>query len=134
MVKSFIAVVVVAVVVAALAILTKVGQAPERQQQQQQKTTSVAPKTQLQKVILSAKGFEPATITIKAGESISWSNNSGKEATVNSDPHPTHNFHAFLNLGTFASGSSVQAKFEDSGTYHYHNHLNPSQKGIIVVK
>lgn len=85
-------------------------------------------------VVVGKNGFSLQTLTIKKGETVVWINQSGGNVTVNSDPHPTHNLHRFLNKGEFSSGSSVQVTFEETGTFSYHNHLNPSQKGTIVVK
>jgi|SRR5581483_870457 len=94
--------------------------------------TVVAPKTTT--VTLTSSGFEPATVTVSSGTIVIWVNKSGEPGTVNSDPHPTHNLWPFLNLGEFKDGSSVQVKFDKAGIYTYHNHLNPSQKGTVVVQ
>ena len=95
---------------------------------------SVPPVPPRKEVIAEKNGFSPQTLTIKKGDTVLWINKSGKNVTVNSDSHPTHNLYKFLNKGEFASGSSVQVTFEQEGTFTYHNHLNPSQKGTIVVK
>ena len=95
---------------------------------------SIAPSPTLRTVTLNNNGFLPSTIEIKVGETVSWTNRSGENASVNSDPHPTHNKNTFLNLGEFPSGTTVQTVFSKQGTYGYHNHLNPSQKGIVIVK
>lgn len=84
-------------------------------------------------VILTSKGFEPNRITIKKGEVIIWTNNSGKEASVNSSNHPTHKLFPVLNLGAFEDGENTQARIYRLGELTYHNHLNPSQKGTIIV-
>ncbi|MCL4353860.1 cupredoxin domain-containing protein [Patescibacteria group bacterium] len=84
-------------------------------------------------VLLTKSGFEPTELKIKAGTRVIWTNNSGGSATVNSDNHPAHLLYPFLNLGTFSSSSSVQLIFEKAGTYSYHNHLNPTQKGKVIV-
>lgn len=98
------------------------------------KTTPTPTPIQRTEVILNQNGFTPATLTIKKGQAVRWVNQSGRDATVNSDPHPTHNLNRFLNLGQFPSGNSVQAIFNTGGKFDYHNHLNPSQKGSIVVE
>lgn len=85
-------------------------------------------------VNLTKAGFEPQTITIKVGTKVTWVNKSGETATINSDPHPTHTLWPFLNLGRFEDGASVSATFDKAGTYTYHNHLNPSQTGTVVVE
>lgn len=85
-------------------------------------------------VILTADGYSPATLTMKAGTAVTWTNNSGEEATVNSDPHPTHTDYPPLNLGRFAVGESLTLTFDKPGRYGYHNHLKPSEKGTIIVQ
>ena len=85
-------------------------------------------------VNLTKNGFEPQEINIKAGTRVIWLNKSGGPATVNSDVHPTHLLFPFLNLGEFSNGSSVQVVFSKPGTYTYHNHLRPEQRGRVVVK
>lgn len=85
-------------------------------------------------VTLTATGFNPDTLTVKVGTTVTWVNKSGEEATVNSDPHPTHTLWPFLNLGSFSDGGSLNVTFDKAGTYTYHNHLNPSERGTIVVE
>lgn len=85
-------------------------------------------------VTVTDKGFEPQTVSIKAGQRVVWTDKSGGPVTVNSDSHPTHLLWPFLNLGTFDEGSSVSVVFEKTGKYTYHNHLNPSQTGTVVVE
>lgn len=95
--------------------------------------TAAVPQTQ-NGVVLSSSGFMPQTLTIKAGETVTWENSSGGTATVNSDPHPIHTNYPPLNLGQFNDGGTLTLKFDKPGAYGYHNHLNPSQTGKIVVE
>lgn len=95
---------------------------------------SAQPEAKEAKVNLTKAGFEPGALKIKVGTKVTWMNKSGATATVNSDPHPTHTLWPFLNLGKFEDGSSVSATFDSAGTYTYHNHLNPSQTGTVVVE
>lgn len=87
-----------------------------------------------QVINLTKSGFDPATIRIKKGTLIQWINQSGTAASVNSANHPTHQVYPSLNLGKFPDGAGVSLIFNDSGTYKYHNHLNPSQTGTVVVE
>lgn len=89
---------------------------------------------QQQVVTVTTTGFTPATLSIKAGSRVVWQNKSGQVVTVNSANHPTHQVYRPLNLGEFNDGSSVQLVFDKAGTYTYHNHLNDSQTGQIVVQ
>jgi len=89
---------------------------------------------QRSEVTVGQNGFSPQTLEIKKGKTVVWINQGGEDATVNSDPHPTHNLNRFLNLGQFPSGSSVEATFNEAGTFSYHNHFHPDQRGTVVVK
>ena len=85
-------------------------------------------------VTLTADGFSPATFTVKAGTKVTWTNSSGTNVTVNSNPHPTHTDYDPLNLGSFKDGETLSLIFDKPGTYKYHDHLNPSRFGTIVVE
>ncbi len=85
-------------------------------------------------VTVTANGFEPKDITIKAGDKVTWTNESGTKVTVNSAVHPTHLLWPFLNLGSFEDGQSVSVVFEKAGEYKYHNHFNSSQVGSVTVE
>ncbi|SRR5258708_24793979 len=97
-------------------------------------TASPSAKMDERTVTVTKNGFEPQTLKVKAGTKVTWTNKSGTIVTVNSDPHPTHALWPFLNLGTFADGSSVSATFDKAGTYTYHNHLDPSMTGTVIVQ
>lgn len=79
-------------------------------------------------------GFQPANITIKAGTMVTWINSSGADISINSNDHPTHLLYPPLNLGMVSDGDQVSLVFNTPGTYGYHNHLNPSQKGTVTVQ
>ena len=86
------------------------------------------------KVTISSTGFLPKSITIKAGESVTWTNNDSANHTVNSDPHPTHTLYPFLNLGLIKPGAEKSVTVSETGSYTYHDHLNPSLTGSITVE
>lgn len=98
--------------------------------------TQTAPAIQAQQdtITLSANGFSPNSLTVKAGTKVTWVNQSSANATVNSDPHPIHTAYPPLNLGSFPSGGTLSLTFDKPGTYGYHNHLNPGQTGTIIVQ
>lgn len=97
-------------------------------------TTTSSPAQQQNAVTLTQNGWSPATLTIKAGQAVTWINKSGQDATVNSNPHPTHTDYPPLNLGSFSNGVSLSLLFPKAGTYGYHNHLNPGQTATIIVQ
>lgn len=112
---------------------TNNNQVNQNQTTQKQNPTPAKP-VEGKDVAVTNKDFEPQTITIKKGQRIVWTNNSGTDVTVNSDAHPTHLLWPFLNLGQFANGSSVSVVFEKAGKYTYHNHFNASQIGTVIVE
>ncbi len=101
---------------------------------EEQPATSSAAKTEETNVTITSSGFEPQTITVKAGGKVVWMNKSGNVANVSSAVHPTHLVYPALNLGNFDNGSSVSLIFDKPGTYKYHNHLNPGQTGVVIVE
>lgn len=86
------------------------------------------------KITVTKNGFAPQTLKIKAGTKVTFVNNSGSAISVNSNPHPTHTLFPFLNIGVINDGASASVTFDKTGTYTYHNHLNPSQTGEVVVE
>lgn len=99
-----------------------------------QQITPQAGSESSQTITLTQLGFSPDTVTVKAGTKVVWVNDSGAQQNVSSDPHPSNTDYPALNLGNFMNGSSLSLVFAKSGVYKYHNHLNPSQKGVIIVQ
>jgi len=85
-------------------------------------------------VTLSQSGFSPKTLTVKKGTTVTWVNGSGETGNVSSNNHPTHTLYSPLNLGNFSDGDSVTLTFDKTGTYGYHDHLNPQFTGTVVVQ
>ena|SRR5260221_10367986 len=79
-------------------------------------------------------GFQPHSITIKVGQSVTWTNKDSDELWVASDPHPTHtDYPGFDELKSIPTGDTYSFTFTKVGNWGYHNHLNPSQMGVVVV-
>lgn len=85
-------------------------------------------------ITLTSNGFTPKEITVKAGTEVTWTNESGRTATVNSSVHPTHLDYPPLNLGQFKNGETLSLVFDEPGTYFYHDHLNAAHTGSVVVE
>ncbi|OGD90647.1 hypothetical protein A3D07_01590 [Candidatus Curtissbacteria bacterium RIFCSPHIGHO2_02_FULL_42_15] len=79
-------------------------------------------------------GFSPAQVSVKVGDTVTFKNDSKANIQVNSAPHPAHTQFPELNIGSIATGESKTVTFTTAGTKKYHNHLNPSQTGTIVVE
>jgi plastocyanin len=84
---------------------------------------------------LTTSGASPKSVTIKKGESVTWENSTSDVVQINSAPHPAHTDYPPLNtVGQVAVGAKKSLSFPTAGTYKWHNHLNPSANGSIVVQ
>lgn len=83
--------------------------------------------------------FSPAEVTIEMGGVVKFVNIGKKKSWPASDPHPTHYYYPATSAGSFDSqkpilpGKSWSFVFTEPGTWRYHDHLNPSYKGVIIV-
>jgi len=74
------------------------------------------------------KVFDPASVTINAGQTVSWQNNGTLQHTVTFDNGPSFN----ENLD---SGGTVSRTFATAGTFKYHCQIHgASMSGTIIVK
>ena len=137
--KLLLSLVAIIVIAGGFFFLSNKTQAPaptQNQPEQTQATSAPSPTTAMIEttVTLTADGFSPQTLTVKAGTTVTWTNKSGEMGNVSSDPHPVHTNYTPLNLGRFAAGTSLTLTFDKPGTYGYHNHLNSVQTGTIIVQ
>lgn len=75
--------------------------------------------------------FSPATITIKAGTTVVWTNMSGAPHTVTSDDGKT--FDSGIGNPIAASGGTFKFTFNTAGTFAYHCQIHPYMKAKVVV-
>ena len=80
------------------------------------------------------EGIEPQEIEIKSGGVVVWINDSGGNIELYSDDHLTHQKYPLLNFGAIKNKAAAQLTFDKPGTYGFHNHLKPEQKGVVIVK
>lgn len=85
-------------------------------------------------VIITSAGFSPSDITVSVGGTVVWMNSDTTAHTVNSVTHPTHTIYPPLNLDTIKPGEKKSLDFPKAGTYKYHDHLNPSLTGSVIVQ
>lgn len=85
-------------------------------------------------LVYTDDGFEPSKITVKVGSVIEIKNNSSRAVQFSSDPHPAHTKNDELNQSTTPAGGSQQFTVTKTGSYGFHNHLNSSHTGTVVVE
>lgn len=73
-------------------------------------------------------------VSINVGDTVKWTNMDTTAHTVASNPHPTHTDLPGFVSGSIAKNASYSYTFTKAGTWGYHDHLNPSLKGSVVVK
>jgi plastocyanin len=85
-------------------------------------------------ITYDGNNFSPSTLTVKSGSTVTVKNMSSDDLQFDSGPHPTHTSNPELNIGLIAAGESKTFTVTKTGTFDYHNHLNPSQTGTIIVE
>lgn len=99
-------------------------------------------------VALTGSGFSPRTVTIPRGGVVTWTNEGSGPMWVASAVHPSHAVYGDTTRSEHCAsgytgpvpfdqcdnGSSYSFTFEQSGTWQYHNHLDASQTGTVIVE
>lgn len=100
-------------------------------------------------VIYTDSGYAPNIITIKKGETVVWKNESSNPMWTASAMHPTHKVYPgtditacgtqtllpmFDSCASVSSDQSWSFTFNNIGTWGYHNHLDSSKFGKVIVE
>ncbi len=94
-------------------------------------------------IIYSDAGFSPSSLTVSKGTSVTFRNDSSRQMWPASGPHPTHEAYPepggcigskFDACAGIDPGGSWTFEFNQVGTWRYHDHLNASLRGTIVVE
>lgn len=95
-------------------------------------TTQPTPDTAT--VRITNSGFEPAALNVKANTVVIWVNaRTDKAAIVAANPYPAGE-DTQLKSSQLGQGASYRYQFKESGSFGYHDELNPTMNGTIVVK
>lgn len=78
-------------------------------------------------VVMKDLAFDPAAVTIKAGHSVTWTNQDSMKHTVVGD-------NGEFESGDLADGGTFTFAFDKPGTYAYHCGIHPSMKATVVVE
>lgn len=94
-----------------------------------------APKPTTVTITYNGTAFSPATITIKSGDTAAFKNSSSGSFWPASNPHPSHTAYLGFDAGNpVAAGGTYSFTFTKVGQWGYHNHMNPTQGGTVVVQ
>ncbi len=109
----------VAAVVAAAALVLSHGSEPS--------TTSVAVASGTEKIDISHFAYYPASVTVKVGTTVIFTNEESVEHTA------TSNAEGLFETGTLEKGHSVRLKMNKVGTFSYHCSFHAFMHGTIRV-
>lgn len=100
-------------------------------------------------VVYSEAGYAPKELTIKKGERVTFRNESSKETWPASAMHPSHAAYPGSSIGKCGTaeedtifdacrglkqGEEWSFIFDQVGTWGYHDHMNSSMYGKIMVQ
>jgi plastocyanin len=83
-----------------------------------------APKEVTHPVSIGDMQFSPASIEIKEGDTVAWTNNDVRDHTVKGSGFAS---------GNLRSGETFKHTFAKAGKYPYRCELHPRMKGTVVV-
>jgi plastocyanin len=78
-------------------------------------------------VTIAGFAYDPATITVSVGDSVTWTNNDGVVHTATAD-------NGSFDTGTIGDGASGSVTFSAAGTFAYHCTIHSSMAGTVVVE
>ena len=74
--------------------------------------------------------FEPETLTVKAGATVTWTNSDDVPHTVTKDGGPGEDFDS----GNLAPGDTFEQTFDTAGKVDYVCTIHPGQEGSVTVE
>jgi plastocyanin len=77
-------------------------------------------------VTIANFAFSPASVTIKVGDSVTWTNNDSATHAVVGD--------GGISSGDLTQGKTYTKKFDTAGSFAYRCSIHPSMTGTVVVK
>jgi hypothetical protein len=87
----------------------------------------VDPSSSANTVNIKSFSFQPATLNVPAGTTVTWNNQDSVQHTVTSDVQD------LFDSGAIAPGKKFTYTFPAPGSYSYHCSIHPGMKGTIVV-
>src|SRR6476619_2529459 len=77
-------------------------------------------------ISIAGMSFSPSSLTVKAGTTVTWTNNDNVLHTVTADD-------ASFSSGDMNNGSTYSHTFSAAGTYAYHCNYHPAMKASVVA-
>lgn len=85
-------------------------------------------------VVYDGVSFNPSEIKIRKGVTVAWVNKSSGNFWPATNDHPIHQlYQGFDAKRSISSGENYSFRFDNLGTWKYHNHINAVQGGVVIV-
>ncbi len=81
----------------------------------------------------NGKFFEPVTLTVSTGTTVTWTNGDSTLHTVTSGSAEAGNSGTEFDSSYLAAGKTFQHQFSTAGTFDYYCTLHPFMTGKVVV-
>src|SRR5579872_1540162 len=82
----------------------------------------------------SGTKFTPDKVEVSAGDMVEFVDDGPKDMWVASDPHPQHStLPTFDQFRPYKTGAIYRYVFQKTGKWYYHDHLNASVGGVVIV-
>lgn len=88
-------------------------------------SVNTTPTTQQFSVEISGFAFNPDTITITKGSTVTWTNKDSAPHTISGSGFES---------GSLSTGQAFSHTFDEAGTYDYSCSIHPSMKGKVIVQ
>lgn len=140
--KVITTVIIIIIIIAGAYYLLSGSETTQEKPSQVPSGTTLAPAEQ-DVVTYTDTGYSPSALKVKVGTTVTFKNESTQAMWTASAMHPTHTVYPTTGgcIGsTFDACKGIQPsenwsfKFDIAGTWKYHNHMNPSHFGAIVVE
>lgn len=132
--KPKLLVLIIILILIAVALVVVLG----RQNKPAPTTNAPAPQAVAESIVtLNSDGLNPQSIKVNKNSKVTWINQDQKPHQIASDPHPTNSQLPGLVSTTLTTGDSYSYVFTDSGTFTYHDHLDPLNsafQGTVIVE
>ncbi len=89
-------------------------------------------------ISITDEGFSPESLTVNAGQRVTWTNTDNIVHYVAPNDHPSHQRYAGVwdddGSGRISPGETYSITISTPGTYRYHDHLDSSVIGTLIVE
>lgn len=86
-------------------------------------------------VQITPQGFSPQSLSVAPGTKVVWVNTDSRPHLVAADPYPTHaELPALVAPRALGQRETYSFIFTKPRTVHYHDDLNPTLGGVIIVR